>query len=301
MEISASKNIRAQTLGQIADDAKKAYDSFANISYEDMNIARVRQLENNISEISECLTAITAIKRDLAAKLRAMDEKYKTSVKKMGTFVNMRMKGNNISRVPSDKATAHTDIAPPREKTNLTEKLSYVDAARKTADEITVNIIDNYSVTAKKLQKWSDVHQIPPGILHYSEEFGQFAIKIAGELFYGNIGKIYTTEKDPLCVKNCGFGQKCTKNNCTYYHDPMSAGSSGKNMIRNYNATSFLYTPAIGATDGGKYRHFGSLDNIPADIMFIDSDECARLKSQIIHDILCSLLLSRYRECQSSD
>jgi hypothetical protein len=161
---------------------------------------------------------------------------------------------------------------------------------KRQSEKIAVST--NYYLNAIRLARWEEITSAVPGVLYYVDSIGQFAIKICGQLFHGNIGVIYNNEKDPVRVKNCRFGGKCSKQSCDYYHDPV--GGDGRKETRNYVANSFLYVPAI-STTRTKTRRFGSADNIDSDMPLITEDEVAHFKDQFMHDLLCGLLLCAFK------
>jgi len=116
-------------------------------------------------------------------------------------------------------------------------------------------------------------HVNADGNLYYVEPLKQFAFKLGGRLFYGNIGDIYTEKTSPLSAVPCNFGAKCNKiGTCTFYHDPLI---TGKPDIRNFVESS---------------RKIISINNIDAiNTLSIDTIETHTFYS--VHSILVSLLM----------
>ena len=131
------------------------------------------------------------------------------------------------------------------------------------------------------------------GELYYIEHANHFAIIIAGVLFHGNIGVIFTDEKTPDKIKDCRYENGCNKkNNCCYYHDPLLFANSKDH--RNFIANSWVYSsPGNMYKNRDKSRRFGSRNNLDMDIIGLQREEISRFSDQTMHDILCSLLLSR--------
>jgi len=130
-----------------------------------------------------------------------------------------------------------------------------------------------------------------PGELYYVTTADHFAIIINSKLLHGNIGNIYTEEKNPEKIKECKFAKSCIKQaSCDYYHDPMKFAGSKDN--RNFIASSWLYTPPnSNYTNRIRSRRFGSKNNIDVDISFLQPEEVTRFHDQVFHDLLCLLIL----------
>lgn len=132
------------------------------------------------------------------------------------------------------------------------------------------------------------------GELYYIKSSNHFAFRLAGKLFHGNIGVIYTEERSPVKIKNCRFANQCIKkNSCDYYHDPVKF--SGSTDHRNFIASSWLYSPRDSQfKNKTRSRRFGSRANLDMDILDLQEDETSRFHDQTMHDLLCSMLLMQY-------
>jgi hypothetical protein len=130
------------------------------------------------------------------------------------------------------------------------------------------------------------------GELYYVESADHFAFKLAGKLLHGNIGNIYTDEKNPEKIKNCKFAASCMKrDHCDYYHDPLTF--AGSKDYRNFIASSFVYSPPNSEyKNRTRGRRFGSREHLDTDIVGLNEEEISRFCDQTVHDILCSLLLN---------
>ncbi len=152
-----------------------------------------------------------------------------------------------------------------------------------------VAITQKISISAIIVPSFNDVK--PDGNLYYIESATHFAIIIAGVLFNGNIGEVYTNTKEPQKIKDCNYaGSKtgCTKTNCTYYHNPIKCESKES---RNYIASSFTYVNQSDAKTKTQCRHFGSLPNLDVDIATVTDEEEIRRRDQLMHDLLCVMAL----------
>lgn len=156
-----------------------------------------------------------------------------------------------------------------------------------------VPITDNLSLLAIVVSHWRELKNMRDGILYYVSLADNFAIKINGNLYYGNIGNILTNESNPTKIKGCKFGKECSKHKCSYYHDPLVSSDSSDR--RNYVANSWLYSPPDDkARNKKKMRKFGSLKNLEIDLHLLKKDDVDKFASQTMHDLLCSLLLKKY-------
>lgn len=189
--------------------------------------------------------------------------------------------------------TAGTTVAPPgwqsgnRPRRTIAAIPPVVGKVELPSDMMRVNITDTCSLNARQVEVFADVEM--DGRLYWVNSAGHFAIKLAGVLFHGNIGTIYTDDRTPCKLRECAYPKTCDRGEkCHYYHDPLVF--PGSTDVRNYAAGSFMYAgPAYRAR--GRARQFGSRDKLDADIMNVKSDESSRLRDQVMHDILCALLL----------
>jgi len=145
-----------------------------------------------------------------------------------------------------------------------------------------------YCISAIKVPEFENV--IQDGELYYVENANHFAFRLAGQLYHGNVGEIYTNEQDPHCVKPCRFGGECTNPHCTYYHDPLHA--HGKRDVRNYIASSWLYASPHSLIKGRKNaRRYGSRPYLASDAQGLTEEESGRFRDQAMHDFLCGAAL----------
>lgn len=130
------------------------------------------------------------------------------------------------------------------------------------------------------------------GELYYVECADHFAFRLGGKLLHGNIGVVYTEEKNPEKIKDCRFASSCMKQDrCDYYHDPFKF--PGSRDHRNFIASSFLYSPPNSEYKNRlRSRRFGSREHLDKDIVGLSEEEISRFHDQCMHDLLCSLLLS---------
>ncbi len=154
-----------------------------------------------------------------------------------------------------------------------------------------VNFTDALSLNAINVALFSDVKQ--DGNLYYVTSADHFAFKVNGFMFHGNIGMIYTDEKNPGKIKDCRFASMCSKQDkCEYYHDPLSF--PGSRDHRNFIASSWLYAPPDSQYKNKmRSRRFGSREHLDMDIVQLTQEEVSRFYDQSMHDFLCAMLLKK--------
>jgi hypothetical protein len=150
-----------------------------------------------------------------------------------------------------------------------------------------IKITDTLQIMAKRVTSFDKVKQ--DGDIYYITKNKHFAIKIAGVLYHGNIGKIFSSDKNPEKIKDCRFGITCVKyDSCMYYHDPLQYPVSSD--IRNFVAQSWVYSDPSNRNNP-MMRKFGALQNLETDAMGVQVNDLSRYDDQIMHDLLCSALL----------
>lgn len=140
--------------------------------------------------------------------------------------------------------------------------------------------------------------------LYYIPAWNHFAVKCGSVIFHGNIGDVYSTDrsrpfKTPEKVKECRYQNQCLslRNNnyteCSYYHDPEEC--PGSHDTRNFIADSWIYTSST-SRYSSRYgsRKLSSRDSLGIDIQRITTDDAKLHISQTTHDILCSIILTKY-------
>jgi hypothetical protein len=152
-----------------------------------------------------------------------------------------------------------------------------------------IELTKQLSLPAIKVATFAQVRQ--NGELYYVDQAGHFALKLCGHILHGNIGNVYTDEKNPEKIKDCKFANACIKRNkCDYYHDPIKF--DGSKDCRNFIANSFIYSPHEGYYKTKTLsRRFGSRKYLDEDIAVLPDEEATRFHDQAMHDLLCSLLL----------
>ncbi len=155
---------------------------------------------------------------------------------------------------------------------------------------VRIKVTEALHLNAIRVQSFDGVKQ--DGELYYVDSADHFALKIAGRLLHGNIGIIYTDERNPEKIKDCRFADTCVKrDNCDYYHNPLKF--TGSQDHRNFIASSWLYSPPHGQKNRPRARRFGSREHLDIDISLMQEDDIERFRDQTMHDLLCAFLLDQ--------
>jgi hypothetical protein len=177
-------------------------------------------------------------------------------------------------------------------KSTLVQSASPQNTITYSPRVIQIKITTNLSLEARLAQSFAEVQR--DGNLYFIQPNNHFAIYICGTLFHGNIGQVFTKDRNPERIKECRYGTSCVRGQvCNYYHNPMENNSSAD--VRNYIASAWIYSPpSCEFRSPDIVRRFGSKDTLDIDIIGITGGEVARFCDQTMHDILCSLLLCKY-------
>lgn len=139
------------------------------------------------------------------------------------------------------------------------------------------------------------------GILYYIPRTHRFAIRLAGFVLQGNIGIVYVSESSPQKIHDCDMQPSCNPSVCRYYHNPCTC--PGSTDIRNFAATSWLYhsTHGSSASNSGngcggpkKTRKLSSRIGLDSDILTITGSDLSYYNEQLMHDILCGIIMNYY-------
>lgn len=123
------------------------------------------------------------------------------------------------------------------------------------------------------------------GNIYYIRQLNKFAFRLNSHLFSGNIGEVYTYEKNPKKIKTCARGTSC-KNmaTCTYYHP-------GTTDNRNFISGGFAYQRRTfkDNADDVPGRKIGNRSTLKTDIQRATKNDLQLFNDQCVHDILCSV------------
>lgn len=150
-----------------------------------------------------------------------------------------------------------------------------------------IRIKDNIYLKAITINSKNEI--IYPGFLYYLQKNNLFAMKIAGNILYGNIGKIYHRNdlktQNVAKVINCKDGDKCIrKNNCKYYH-------SGD--VRNYISENMSYLQSYKSYSNIYKKSIGDITNLEIDIEFYkqNPENIEIIENMLFNDLLCLLTI----------
>jgi hypothetical protein len=143
---------------------------------------------------------------------------------------------------------------------------------------------------------------IPDMRLYWVNDVQQFAFKICGFYFRGNIGSIYpsihTSNRNVIKINECRYGKTCrniqTAAGCNFYHDPLHLPASIETKsreIRNYTNGSWIYTQDPLKECNKMMRHIGDRESIAIDLPNVSSQEASSWVDQHMHTFLVTLLL----------
>jgi len=244
------------------------------------NFERRKQL---IDQLSDTAAAIKNLAAKIDAALSACRETHTREISLVSNLAGDSggQLTTSLSSCTASCTTSWTTVSRRRAK-----------EAEKYTSKTMIAITNEISLPAVVVHSFDEVRQ--NGELYYVTSADHFAFKLAGKLFHGNIGEIFTDEKQPEKIKDCRFGINCVKkNNCNYYHDPMKY--PGSKDHRNFIASSWLYTPQNSIYRiYGRSRRFGSRSCLSSDLKELKDDEVEKFSDQVTHDVLCSLVLHRY-------
>jgi len=262
----------------------------------------VKNIKSNLSKIIDNLQKDTStIKKNIISGITEAD-KY---AKNINELINMKHEiealYNEVNTNIGKYSQIYNDILADLNKykrvdskiKDTTLKLENINIYQ-AYDDVSDNT-KNLSILARRVRNWKDAEMGDNGILYYVEPSDQFVLKINGQLFYGNIGTIFSNNSSPTKIKTCKYNKSCTKNYCTYYHDPRY--NSQSKDIRNYMASSWIYNSN---TPDKKIRRFGSRYKMRDDITQLNDEEYERFRAQTMHEILCSIILGQNYQSNTS-
>lgn len=160
--------------------------------------------------------------------------------------------------------------------------------------EIDVPVSKNMSLRCIEIADIGAIHG--DGILYYIPRIRRFAIRICGFILQGNIGTVYISETMPQKIHDCDAQANCRQPSCNYYHNPLTC--PGSSDIRNFAASSWIYrphsAPAPFEKSPKKSRKLASRPSLDDDIKFISSSDLMYYNEQLMHDLLCGIIMNFY-------
>jgi len=303
LQIEQSKNLTSQSSVIDVDSIKSL------ISHQAALESTLEKLNALVEETNEGIKTIQKITNEKIEKINATLNELRNIHPNVTTKLEPVPSINLTQEVAAPKkakkaapvSTPNMDVVAVKSAPK-TELPFITDSRKKPAPVLaalptkSVTIINRYSLDAVILNDFQakTANDMRPGVLYYVQSMDHFAIKINGQLFHGNIGVVYNVEDVPMQTIECNKGANCNVENCRFYHDPMIC--KGKKDIRNYFTNSWIYyNPDFPSkSDTSKCRKLSSVNNIETDIQTIDASYIDRVKSQIMHDLLCIMLAVKY-------
>lgn len=271
---------------ELSNNISKLYEKALCIKNDDeiVNLKKLRDREYYINILTLVRKNIDKIQTELGEKIDVLAGIHNEELNKVDNFISKLKMKKDTSDL--EKEEGWQTIQPKSKK--KTQMPISSDAVSKIA------VSENYYLPAVKVADWGALTNMFEGTLYYVESVKHFAIKIAGFMYHGNIGIIYTNERDPVKIKDCRYSASCTKANCSYYHDPLQNSASSDR--RNFIAGSWLYAPPGSLfKNKARARRLGSAENLDYDLPALTEEEARRFNDQVMHDLLCSLLIKRYK------
>lgn len=164
--------------------------------------------------------------------------------------------------------------------------------------EVNISVSQNMSLRCIEITDINAVRN--DGVLYYIPRIQRFAIRICGFILQGNIGTVYISDATPHKIHDCDAQANCRQSPCNYYHNPLTC--PGSNDIRNFAASSWIYHPPISSSEKlipfekspKKSRKLSSRPNLDHDIKFITSTDLMYYNEQLMHDLLCGIIMNFY-------
>ncbi|AMN83481.1 hypothetical protein D5b_00049 [Faustovirus] len=232
-------------------------NSFNDLINEIYKTSDVKNISAN--NIRSCL-AISVELKDIADQLKQLSDRALVFSKKI-----------------TEKIQSEVDTI------NNVVNIATNDTNSEESNDSIVNITDTLALNTTIVKGFNDV--LKDSRIYYVEKANHFAFYLNDNLYHGNIGKIYTNEKNPKKIKPCKFLSTCNSAKCDYYHDPMLM--IGSNDVRNFVSTSWAYE---------RGRKIGSIANLDVELKAIEREDAERYIAQTTHDVLVSTLLFQYRK-----
>lgn len=302
-------------VNKITAEINNLFDSNQSLvestSIDSINVKAFESRESLINKLTDLLEALESLYDRVETMLGKTKATHAKELAAMDSLLNKMKRPNPTEHTECSSwatVTKKKPVEPPAPSRTKPPQRSYASATatnlaitpqQKTTTSsfaptpYRVKFTEALSLPALKVPTFDYVKQ--DGELYYVECADHFAFKLAGQLLHGNIGVIYTEEKNPEKIKDCKFATSCMKQDrCDYYHDPVNF--PGSKDHRNFIASSWLYAPPNSQfKNRPRSRRFGSREHLDTDIVGLQPEEISRFHDQTMHDLLCSLLLNDTR------
>lgn len=256
-----------------------------------VDVARFTQRERFMDECRRLMTEAKSLYTQLHDALETLTAVHDAEKNTMGRLMHHTVAKRDGWSLPRGRR-APVEPASSRQAYHGPQGQNGQHGQQGSQNKKFIQITHALGLWATVVDSFSDVQT--PGELYYVEKNDHFAIILAGQMLHGNIGQLYIDDKTPRHIKKCRFGFSCSRGDtCYYYHDPVEYPTSRE--CRNYIASGFIYA-------GGqktRARKFGSRPNLDMDIINVSDDDADLYADQLMHDILCVLLLRTARRARN--
>jgi hypothetical protein len=247
----------------------------------------------------------TQIKKTNQCNTREINEKLSELLELEQHVRFVYMKASNISNICNNKLLIN----------DKQQNSWYSDHIMLTTPHTYKDIAHNITIPTKQV---NDISDVPNTQLYWVKNINQFAIRINGVLFRGNIGNIYNqshikknkpTNQTIICCNANKCKYMLAGKLCQFYHDPSDllillktskiseeTYNIYKSHTRNFMNTSWIYTDLQNASNNIMMRHFGSKNTLKHefDLIKINNSNVNKTiinnyRHQTMHDILVVL------------
>lgn len=146
-----------------------------------------------------------------------------------------------------------------------------------------VELVDDVVIPVERV---AELNHVPDHPVFYVEALDQFAVKIAGVTFRGNIGNIFNgKQSNKPKIKTLD----ARAHNINKFH--MDPKKYVKPDIRNFSDSSWVYCRGPRVRKNAGMRHIGSRDRLREDLDEVIPSDKEMLRSQLIHDLLVNVCI----------
>jgi hypothetical protein len=163
---------------------------------------------------------------------------------------------------------------------NLVQAKKTIEGAQHVSRDIPQPSVSR-PVLTPVVERFVDVPNIQ---MYWVSGANMYAIRINDVLICGNIGKI---GEGVVRTRMCRDGNTCSRENCTFYHDPIETPWSTD--VMNYRPSAWMVSDELSNSKSRDMRHVGSYPLIERHA--ISNEEKIIRRNQLMHDMITVLLL----------
>lgn len=296
----------------------KSFNVFAAKDPDSITTGVLGAGETDVENLADLLSKITSIRAKVAKELEASDRIFKdkkaimtNALVKKPKSTPMNVHSNSYASVTASKTVdtpptvaivqsnnihAVTNNVHTSPNVHAPHNGQFTQVVRpKTVQKISLVAIGEFSIQAITVETMKDAAKIIPNIIPvYVKQTGRFYFCFGGERYEGNVGNIYTSGSKRRQVEPCKYGDECNKDDCDFYHDPVTTGKTNPADIRSFDAKQFQYVDPVKdkLRDTPQYMRFGSRENLSIDFQRITEDEVKLAKEKCMQLLLSTTLFS---------